>query len=96
MKLRVNTVEVFLQYLEFVDKGAGTILQLLIPSSEKGMLLHGVLATAFQDWYPPGTMTQSDVKDGHIEIRLLNATNLNAIDLMRMLGHGVEEVLPNV
>lgn len=95
MRLSVNGTEVQVTYLPFEPPGSGAILQLLLQPSEERDALHRKLADELKASYQPGVMDNAEVVEDCTEIRLLEATSLGAIDLMRTLGYGVQEIHPH-
>lgn len=94
MHLLINKTEVKVKYLPF-EKGGGAILQLLLQESDERDALHRKLADELENSYALGVMDKAEVIKGCTEIRLLNATCLQAIDLIRSLGYGVREMHPH-
>lgn len=95
MRLLVNNTEVGVKYLPFTD-GEGAVLQLLLQESDGRDALHRKLADELQGTFCMGVMDKAEVVDGCTEIRLLNATVLEAADALRMLGYGVRELHPHL
>ena len=95
MRLSVNGIEVQVAYLPFAEPASGAILQLLLQPSDGRDALHRKLVDELKNSYQPGVMDNAEVVDECTEIRLLNATSLEAVDLMRTLGYGVQEIHPH-
>ena len=96
MRLKVDGISVDANYLPYEGDKAGAVLQLLVNPVSGQSALHRKLVDGFNQHYGEGVMDQPDPvrAEGNTEIRLLQATMLEAIDIARMIGCGVEEIHP--